>query len=164
MATRNISYGTPVTGSGGITSLGSSGTLTNGYEWYIIDNTTDLALDRLQSGTIRMGGTTYNGELRIYLIPSYDGSTWPDVFDGTPSAEVMSAGSRDSIGKLAWAYRAGATSASTKLNFFFSVADLFGGFVPKKCAVFVVHSLTSALNGTAGNHTYQDTPVAETVN
>lgn len=163
MPTRKIDYGTSVTGNGGITSLGSSPTLTSGYEWYVIDNTTDLAIDRLQTGTIQMAGTAYNGQLRIYLIPSYDGSTWPEPFDGTPSSEAISEGARDSVGKLAWAYRAGNASASTKLSFAFSVAEVFGGFVPPKCVVFVVHSLGSSLNGTAGNHTYQDTPLFETV-
>jgi hypothetical protein len=130
MATRKIAYGTAVTGTGGVTSLASSSTWTAGYEWYLINNSTDLAVDRIQSGTITPGGSGYNNQFRIYVIASYDGSTWPDVFDGTPSAEtVTSQGVRDSFCRLAWCLRTGSTPSVTQTcSFFFSIADLFGGF------------------------------------
>jgi hypothetical protein len=47
--------------------------------------------------------------------------------------------------------------------FFFSLAKLFGGNVPQKCAVWVTQNTGAALNGTAGNHTYADLPVYETI-
>jgi hypothetical protein len=68
-----------------------------------VDNTTELAFDFYVSGKITVGTTpTINTEIRLYLVGSYDGTTWPDVFDGTPSAEtVTTAGLRDGYAKLA---------------------------------------------------------------
>lgn len=160
MANIKIEYGTAVTGTGGLTSLGSSSTWTAGYEWYIIDNTTDKSLDREQSGKIRVGTTPTSGtEIRIYAIASYDGSTWPDVFDGTASAEtVTSEGVRDGFAKLAAVLRVDATTSDRDYPFFFSLASLFGGVVPKKVAIFVAHNTGVALNATGSTHTYADQP------
>ena len=45
MATRNLSYATATSSTGGITSLASSSNWTAGYEWFVIDNSTELAID-----------------------------------------------------------------------------------------------------------------------
>lgn len=165
MATRKCAYGTAVTGSGGVTSLATSATWVAGYEWYIIDNTTDLAVDRQQQIKITVGTTpTANTEIRIYLAGSYDGSTWPDVFDGTPSAEtVTSEGVRDSFCKCAAVLRVDTNTSNRAYEAFFSLAQVFGGNVPKKVAVFVVHNTGVNLNSTGGNHTYADLPITETI-
>lgn len=113
-----------------------------------------------------MVGTTptINTEIRLYVVPSYDGTTWPDVFDGTPSAEtVTSEGVRDGFAKLAAVLRVDATTSNRPYPFAFSIAELFGGIVPKKAVVFVAHNTGAALNGTAANHTYADQPVYDTV-
>lgn len=164
MADHKIAYGTSVTGTGGITSLGSSSTWLAGYEWFVIDNTTDLALDRLVTGQVTVGTTPTSGtEIRLYAVASYDGSTWPDVFDGTASAEtITSEGVRDGFAKLAAVLRVDATTSNRSYPFAFSVASLFGGVVPKKVAIFCAHNTGVALLFTAGNHTYQDTPVYAT--
>jgi hypothetical protein len=165
MASRKIEYGTPVTGTGGLTSLATSSTFLAGYEWFIIDNTTDKNLDWLVQGFITVGTTpTVNTEIRLYLVGSYDGTTWPDVFDGTPSAEtITSAGVRDGFAKLAASLAVDATTTGRAYPFFFPVAQFFGGNVPKKVAVFVTHNTVVALNATAGNHSYAAQPIYETV-
>jgi hypothetical protein len=156
-----VTYGTPVTGTGGVTSLATSADWTAGYEWYVIDNSTDRAIDRHQQGQVTVGTSPTSGtEIRVYVIGSYDGTTWPDVFDGTPSAEtVTSAGIRDGFAKLAAVMRCDSTTSNRAYPFFFSLASLFGGIVPKKCCVFVAHNTGVNLNATAGNHTYADLPV-----
>lgn len=167
MADIKMAYGTPVTGTGGITSLAqdSSGNFLAGYEWYIIDNGTDKAIDRLQFGKITVGTTpTINTEIRIYVVPSWDGTLWPDVFDGTPSAETATnVGVRDGSAVLARALRVPATTSSVGYPYQYSLAALFGGSVPKKAAVFVSHNTGVNLNSTAGNHTYNDQPIYATV-
>lgn len=164
MADTKLAYGTAATGNGGITSLASSADWTAGYEWYVADNTTDLALDRLQQIAVTVGTTPTSGtEIRVYVVGSYDGSTWPDVMDGTPSAETWtSAGVRDGVAKLAAVMRCDSTTSNRVYSAVFSVAALFGGVVPKKCAVFVAHNTGVNLNGTGGNHTYADQPVYAT--
>lgn len=165
MSSIKTEYGTAVTGTGGIHSLATSSTWTAGYEWYIVDNTTDKALDRLQQGTIRVGTSpTANTEIRIYAVGSYDGTVWPDVFDGTPSAEtVTSEGVRDSFAKLAAVLRVDSTTTDRDYPFQFSLASLFGGAVPKKVAIFVAHNTGVNLNSTSGNQKYADQPVYATV-
>ena len=90
MATRTANYPTPASGTGGIHSLASISNWTAGYEWFVIDNTTEKAIDYFVDLVVRVGTSpTANTEIRIYTLASYDGSTYPDVFDGTPSAETV---------------------------------------------------------------------------
>lgn len=165
MADVKVAWGTAVTGTGGLTSLATSSTWVAGYEWYIIDNSTDKSLDRLQQGYITVGTSpTANTQIKIWVVGSYDGSTWPDVIDGTPSAETWtSAGVRDSVAKLAATLWVDATTSNVAYPFFYSVASLFGGSVPKKVAVFVAQNTGVNFNSTSGNFVYADQPVFATV-
>lgn len=164
LSTNKAVYQTGTSSSGGLTSLASSSTFLAGYEWFVIDNSTELALDYHVQGNIMVGTTpTANTEIRVYCVASSDGSTWPDVFDGTPSAEtVTNAGVASNCLKLAAVIQVSATTSNVAMPFQFSVASVFGGFVPKKVAVFVAHNTGVNLNSTAGNHTYLYTPLDTT--
>ena len=163
----NPVYVTPTSGSGGLTSLATSSDFTAGYEWFLVDvaGMSPIPRDVRHSGKIRVGTTpTANTEIRIYLVASNDGSTWPDVFDGTGSAEtVTSSGIRDSVCKLAAVMATDATS--DRVNWFgpVSVASLFGGMVPKKFVVFVTHNTGVNLNATGGNHAIYVTPATQQI-
>lgn len=165
MADVKVAWGTAVTGTGGINSLATSSTWVAGYEWYIVDNGTEKALDWLHQGYITVGTTpTANTQIKIWLIGSYDGTTWPDVIDGTPSAETWtSAGVRDSCAKLAATLWVDAATSNVAYPFFFSTASLFGGSCPQKIAAFVSHNSGVNLNSTAGNQTWNTRPVYATV-
>jgi len=160
LTTNKVVYPTATSGTGGLTSLATSSTFLAGYEWFVIDNTTELALDYLVQGNIMVGTTpTINTQIRVYCVASYDGSTWPDVFDGTPSAEtVTSAGVRSGFLVLACVINVDATTSNVAYPFRFSLASLFGGYVPKKTAIFVAHNTGVNLHATAGNHTYAYAP------
>lgn len=164
MATRNLSYATATSSTGGITSLASSSNWTAGYEWFVIDNSTELAIDYFVDLVIRCGTTpTVNTEIRVYLAGSYDGSTYPDVFDGTPSAEtVTSAGVRDSFMKLAGVGVVDATTSDRDYPIQFNTSSFFPN-PPKKIVVFVAHNTGVNLNATAGNHKYAYSPIHETI-
>lgn len=164
MATRNLSYATATSSTGGITSLASSSNWTAGYEWFVIDNSTELAIDYFVDLVIRCGTTpTANTEIRVYLAGSYDGSTYPDVFDGTPSAEtVTSAGVRDSFMKLAGVGVVDATTSDRDYPIQFNTSSFFPN-PPKKIVVFVAHNTGVNLNATAGNHKYAYSPIHETI-
>lgn len=165
MASRKIAYGTAVTGSGGIHNLATSSTFLVGYEWFIIDNTSELALDWSVEGKITVGTTpTANTEIRIYLVASWDGSTWPDSFDGTGSAEtITSAGVASGFIVLAKVIAVTATTSDIGHPYQFTLAALFGGSVPAKTAVFVTHNTAVNLQNTSGNQTYSARPIYETV-
>ena len=120
-----------------------------------MDNTTTKYLDFLLAGQITVGTTpTINTEIRVYVVALMEDATWPDVFDGTGSAEtVTSEGVRDGFAKLAAVMRVDATTSDRVYPFGpISVASLFGGACPKKFVIFCTHNTGVALNAVAGNH------------
>lgn len=165
----NLGYGTLISGTGGITSLATSSTWLAGYEWYVVDNTAaaqaGLQLDWFHSGAAMVGTTpTATTEIRYYLIGSPDGTYWPDVFDGTPSAEtVTSAGVFSGFGKLACVTQVGATTSNVAYQFAFGTRQWFDFTMPKKFVVFVTHNTAVNLNATGGNHLYYAQPEYVTV-
>lgn len=148
-------YETAVTGTGGITSLATSATWVAGYEWFVIDNGTLKPTGCQVQGKIRVGTTpTINTEIRIYAVPSYDGTLWPDVFDGTPSAETLtSVGVGSGFLKLCAVLQVDATTSDRDYPYFFDLATVFPS-MPKKVAIWVTHNTGVNLNATAAEHTY----------
>lgn len=161
MANIQQQWQTTTSGSGGINSLATSSTWTAGYEWFKVDCTTNRPLDVRHDGKIQVGTTpTTATEIRIYLVASNDASTWPDVFDGTASAEtVTSEGVRDGFAKLAAVLRVDSTTSNRDYPYEFSAAQAFGGSLPRNYVVFVTHNTGVNLNSTAGNHTYRYTEI-----
>lgn len=160
----NLAYGTLISGTGGITSLATSSTWLAGYEWYLVDNTAaaqaGLQLDWFNAGQAMVGTTpTATTEIRYYLIGSPDGTYWPDVFDGTPSAEtVTSAGVFTGFGKLACVTQVGATTSNVAYPYAFGTRQWFDGVLPRKFVTFITHNTGVNLNSTAGNHQYYASP------
>lgn len=149
-----------------LASLASDTNLLAGRESSAIDNTTTRALDYLLAGKIRQGTTpTTAKEIRVYVVGTLtEAPSWPDVFDGTDSAEtVTSSGIRDSVCRLAAVMATDSTS--DRDNFFgpVSVAALFGGVLPAQFVVFVTHNTAVNLNSTGGNHVLSITPVFQTI-
>lgn len=144
-------------GSTTLASLASSSTFVAGVESSLIDNTTTKYPDFLLSGHVKAGTTpTVLTEARMYVVAIEDDSVWPDVFDGTNSAEtVTSAEILDAIAALAG--RAVVNSTTTGRVYAFkpvSVASLFGGVCPAKFVVFIAHNMVAALDSTAGSHVF----------
>lgn len=93
-----------------------------------------------------------------------DDSTWPDVFDGTASAETVTmAKIKNSICKVVADMTIDGTSNQAYPFGPVSVARAFDGTLPKKFVVFVTHNTNTNLNSTAGNHTLFVTGVYATV-
>lgn len=148
-----------------LASLATDANLLTGRESTAVDNSSNLFLDYLLSGKITVGTSPTTGkEIRVYVAALLDDSAWPDVFDGTDSAEtVTNAQIRDAALKLAAVLP---TVATSDLPYFFgpiSVAALFGGVCPKKFAIFVTHNTGVNLHATAGNHVISVVGVYETV-
>lgn len=164
MAAGDVStaYHSTTSSTGGLTSLATSSTWTAGYEWFKVDvdSYSPIPLDVRHNGKIRVGTTpTANTEIRIYLIASNDDSTWPDVFDGTASAETAtSEGVRDGFAKLVAILRVDATTSNRDYYYEFKASDAFGQAMPKAYVVFVAHNCVAALNSTSTEHTYSYTP------
>lgn len=158
-------YGTASDATITLASLASDTSLLTGRESTAVDNTSSLVLDYLISGKITSGTSpTASRSIEVWAVGSWDGTNWPDVFDGTESAEtITSADIKASICRLVAAM---ATSATSNVSYHFgpvSLASLFGGVVPPKFVIFVTHSTAVSLNSTAGNHQIRLQPVYQTI-
>jgi len=148
-----------------LASLGSDTNLLTGRESATIDNSTNLYLDYLISGKITAGTSpTASRSIEVWAIGSWDGTNWPDVFDGTESAEtITSADIKASVCRFVAAMATANTSDRTYHFGPVSLAAAFGGTLPPKFVLFVTHSTGVALNSTAGNHQIRLQPVFQTV-
>ncbi len=132
-------------------SLASSSTHVAGWESGAIDNTVNLYTDyRLAVKLTVAAASLTAGEIRIYLVGPLDDATWPDVFDGTESAEtVTDTEIRDAICRVG---AISATDTTVSRAYYLdvpSVAAVFGGTLPKKFVVFITQSTGQALAASA---------------
>ena len=166
MADLKLSYGTASDLTITLASLATDANLLTGRESAAIDNTSLLVLDYLVSGKVTTGtNPTTAKSIEVWAVGSWDGTNWPDVFDGTDSAETIT--SADIKASVCRFVAAMATSATSNVAYHFgpvSLAAAFGGVLPPKIVLFVTHSTAVALNATAGNHQIRLQPVFQTVN
>lgn len=143
-------------------SLATSSAKTTGQESTLVDNTTDLYDDFLVSGKITTGTSPTTAKtIELWCIPSWDGTTWPDVFDGTDSAETIT-NAEVKVGLLRALVWSVGTNATSNVTYHFagvSLAAMFGGVVPPKFSFFLTHDTAVNLNSTAGNHQIRIQPV-----
>lgn len=158
----NPVYISPTSSSGGPESLATSSTWTGCYEWFKVDVAGMSPIPRTirHHVKITVGTTpTTNTEIRIYLVASEDGSTWPDVIDGTPSTETFtSEGVRDGFACLAKIMRVDSTTSNRAYEASFDALSVFSGSLPDSYMVVVAHNTGVNLNSTSGNHTYLYAP------
>lgn len=155
MSTHKIAYAASATvfGANDLDSLASSTTWVAGWESAVIDNTTNLYVDALLAGRFKANNTAPTaGQIQVFVGAILeDTPTYPDVFDGTGSAEtITSADIRNSILRPAAAIITDTTSNRIYEFAPVSVASLFGGIMPPKWWVFVAHSMVQTLNVTTG--------------
>ena len=166
MANINISYGNANDLTVTLASLASDTNLLAGRQSNVLDNTATLALDYLISGKVTTGTTpTASRSIEVWAVGSWDGTTYPDTVTGAGDAAktLTTTDIKASICRLLGAM---ATDATSNRTYFFgptSLAAAFGGVVPPKVVIFVVHNTAVALNATAGNHQIRVQPVVETV-
>lgn len=155
VTSNKLAFGTATVLTNALASLATSSDWTAGYESDVVDNSSNLYLDYEVWGQITVGTSPTSGtQIRIYVVPSFDGTSWPDVFDGTTSAETWtSAGIRDATAVLAKVINVDATTSNRVYTYSIpSIASLFGGLVPAKFVLFVSHNTGVNLNSTGGNH------------
>lgn len=130
--------------------LSSSSTHVAGWESDAIDNSTNKYLDYIINAKIQVESAGLSaGEIRMYLVAELEDSSWPDVFDGTESAEtVTDTEVRDAICRLAAFTQTDTTASRTYYLNCPSVAAVFGGTMPRKFVVFITQSSGAALETT----------------
>jgi hypothetical protein len=144
----------------GLGGLASSATFTAGREGTAVSNTTNLYLDYSAGGKVTVGTTPTTAKtIRVYAYGSVDDTpTYPDVLDGTDSAETLTnAEILATMPLLADMPVVSTTSDIAYWVFPKSIASCFGGIVPKNHGLFVAHDTVAALNATAGNHVFSST-------
>lgn len=148
-----------------LASLATSSTWLAGRESTAVDNSSNKYLDYLLAGQITVGTSpTAATEIRVYVVAMIDDTVWPDVFDGTDSAEtVTSAGVGSAFLQLVRSINVDATTSDRAYAFGpVSVASFFGGVCPRKFVIFVAHNTGVNLHATGGNHFINITPVNTT--
>lgn len=160
MATEQLNY---PAGTATITiapqNVATSSTFVAGVESDSISNVSNLDLDHLVSGKWRSGTTpTANTQVQIWVVPCIvddlsSSVTWPDVFDGTSSAEtVTSAGILLGLGRILGVLNV--DSNTTGRDYFLaptSVAAMFGGMLPTRYVLFITHN-TGVNSDTTGSN------------
>lgn len=166
MADVKIAYAASAAMTITLASLATSSTRVAGQESTAVSNTTNKYLDYLVAGKVTTGTTPTDAkQIDVWVYASYeDTPTYPDVFDGTDSAETAtSAGVLAGGLILAASISTNNTSDRTYPVAPFSIASLFGGRMPKYFGIFVTHDTGVNLNATGGNHAFWQTGVYETV-
>jgi hypothetical protein len=139
-----------------LASLASSSTWVAGQESNNLDNSSLLYLDYMISGLITVGTSpAANTQVRIYSFSTVGAADeWPDVFDGVNSAEtITSVGVGEGFLKPVKFLNIDATTSDRGYPFGqVSLAECFGGWLPRLFGFFVTQNTGAALNATAGNH------------
>ena len=153
--------------SSGLNSLAASSTLLAGYESNAVDNgASNKYLDYLLSGKFTAAGSNQQvGQIYTCCVAALDDTpNWPDVFDGTASAEtVTSAGVFNGICKILSAITAESVASRVYYFALASVAQLYGGWVPDQFVLFVSHNIETSTNAWhSSGHDISSTPVYAT--
>jgi hypothetical protein len=158
MTTATPANQTVVTHTITLASLASDTGLVAGREGTAIDNNgTDDAIDAMVGGKVTTGTSpTAARQIEIWLAGSYDGTTFSG---GATGSDANLTPSEKTLLKLLQIIPTSNTSNKTYQWGPFSVAQAFGGCMPRKWSVFIVHNTGVALNATGGNHEVKHTPV-----
>jgi hypothetical protein len=131
----------------GLAGLASSATHVAGWESAEIDNTTNLYLDYAIEAAITVESAGLSaGEIRLHLVKESKDGTWPDVFDGTQSAEtVTDTEVREAICQLATSTLTDTTASRVYYLSVPSAKAVFGDNLPRKFGVFITQSTGTTL-------------------
>lgn len=149
-------YGSTTTITAAIASLASDTNLLAGLESAIINNETDGFEDIILSGKATTGTSpTASRQIEVWAV-AWDSNAWPDVFDGTSSAETIT--SADIKAALCKAVAIMPTNNTSDRTYSFtgvSAKQVFGGVLPSRFVLFITHNTGVNLNATAGNHEFR---------
>ena len=107
-----------------------------------IDNTSSLDITADVGVKVTTSGTSATGYVSVYLIRSYDGTSYDDAWGGTDGAYTPI--NALFLGTIS-------TPATSTYYKTFDLAE-YGLTLPKKFAIGIVNSTGNALTATAGNH------------
>ncbi len=158
MTTASPVYGSVVTHTISLASLASDANLLAGREGtFINQQSTDDAIDAIVGGLVTLGTSpTGTKQVEVWCYGSYDATAYNDAITGTDSNRTLIA---KTTLRLLTIIPTNATSNQAYRWGPFSVAQAFGGIVPARWGIWMVHNTAVALNATAGNHNVKHFPV-----
>src|SRR5437879_5583039 len=117
-----------------------------------VDNSSNLYLDALVQLKIKLQSGTPGSDKRVYVYAAGTadgGTTWPDAVTGADAAITLNSPTQL---KLIGVIEA-PTSAGTFISEPMSVAQAFGGILPKKWSIIVQNMTNMTFSATEGDHT-----------
>lgn len=153
-----------------LASLATSSTLVAGRASTVVSNTSNMFIDAIVSGSIKLGTTpTASKEIRVYVFSPLKVAsstfTYPTAtataLTGSDEAATFEA---EQLSQLRLAASVATVGTTGRIYDFqpFSVASLYGGVMPLKWGIFVTHSTAVNLDSTAGNHFFHYTGIKYT--
>lgn len=149
-----------------LTGLATDTNLLTGRESTGLSNATNKYLDELVAGLITTGTSpTASKQIEVHAVAALnDTPTYPDVFDGTESAEtITSADIKNGICANVALMTTSNTSDRTYPFRPVGLRQLFGDGLPVAHVLFVTHNTGVNLNATGANQALYHTPVYNTV-
>jgi hypothetical protein len=144
-----------------LASLGSDTNLLAGRESTAVSNTSARYLEYLVGGKVTTGTSpTATRLIWIFAYGSIDDTpTYPDVMDGTDSAETVT--SADIRNALPMLQQLGTDNTSDRTYWMppKALSLAFGGAIPKNHGLFLTHNTGVALNATGSNHALSHTGI-----
>ena len=163
MADIRTKYGTQATITITLASLADDNTNgTAGRASTAVVNATANDLDHIVSGKIRTGTSPTAGRnIEIWAYAQIDDTpTYPDSITGTDAAKTMTS-ANVLLGALRFV-TALPVDATSNRDYFLaptSIAQLFGGVLPKRWGLWILNRTGVALNATGANHSLVYMPV-----
>ena len=127
----------------------------------VVDNESNLYVDGLLGGKIRLGTSPTVGNIKIWLYGSWDGSTYTAGCTGADAAFIP-AGEDAQLLLVSTIV----TNTTTGHDYEFGpidVAQAFGFIMPRKWGLVVQNNTGVALDATAGNHVIKFTGVNQQI-
>lgn len=128
-------------------SIATNSTWVAGWISGIVDNTSDLDLDKAVSAKFALGNSATAGEIRMYAIAMLDDTNWPALLsagtlgtEGTATCTTTTV--RDAAMVLLWgcATRADPGTDDVYNMPMTSLRGAFGGILPPKVVLYATHS------------------------
>jgi len=145
MATATPSYGTAATITLTSSGLATTAGLLVGRQSTIVDNSSDLADDALVGGKlVTTATTTTNTQIQIWAFGSYDGTSYTAGAGASDAGFTPDAGAKNLM-KLLTIIVNITTTAVTYAWGPYSIAQAFGGVMPIKWGIYIVHNTGTSL-------------------
>jgi hypothetical protein len=157
MTTTTPLYGTTTALTITLASLATDANLVAGRQSTVVDNGSDDAVDALVGGKVTTGTTpTAARQIEVWAFGSYDDTEYGG---GAGASDANFTPDAKSLMRLLTIIPTVSTSDKAYRWGPFSIAQAFGGVMPEKWGIYIVHNTGVNLNATGGNHEAHYTPV-----